>query len=1340
MKDKMIFSILFQFRSCFTWFLRTLFVFLFVLVFFYFTQENFAFALEKNVPIVTLTSNIDSETTNDSLFIGGRITHQYGVRGYRIYNNYRVIISRESPPNPSLRFAQEIPLREGLNKIEIIPFDHTGNLSTERKVVQINYKKGTAVLWAVIVGVGEYESSDVTPCQFCFQDAKTFADLMEEWAPENLKFYTLKPIRILGKQATRSNIRQKLVDLSRQAGPDDIIVFYFAGLSSTISEGHGLSGVSHYLLPYDVKPTWEDLPFTAISVPELAHILEMGRVKAYAVLDTSFSYRKEETLSRSLHIQQSLTNVDRENIRIKLSANQWIEELSSSGKIQVIASSRGLDGAYESLQDKHGFFTLYLLDIFKGKGDMNRDGQITLEEAFHYIYPKVRAATSERQSPIMMSVATESPAIAPGTVAKFQPPNVDVEFELNEHSGVAKIQGQIKSNSGLKGYRIEIGGIPVIHKQLSNEISFSIDEIVFLRPYGDHITVVAEDVHGLETPKSSFLEYFPMDLYSEVFWESFFNENEDDAIRKEGIPSVSRVRSARYDVQKILQDFERMLQNNRIERNRYLHVSSFWTNILKQLNQFLDSNYDDERIIIWNELREFMLALHPKIEILNYNYLQDLWTPEEFLQLNVDIFTKKAADGFTRYGLTVNQVPVILKNITDQSSIIDQSSLIHKFSHQIPLKEGTNQIEVSVINSIGLVMKRTFLVNRQPLRELSACVIGVGQYSKLMSLQFARNNAEDFSNYLLTKTSVLRNHMSTLYDRDATKEKIYDSIKWQSKIRTKDPGIGPLVIYFSGFGFLDKERNTYILPYDADPQGIAQTGIKVIEFIDVIDRVLNPSDALLILDASFIPHFDIFPKGFRVKSVNPEIAYRGRQGIQWKETSEPNRIFEDLLTAPPNWAVLLSTYGEGFELMKEIYGTEFKNSLFTHYLLRYLKDFNFDGVPNENDLLRPAVINLFNLFDRVMEKVRADSNGRQCPQLIDNLRRPFIFQYLPANVYRSQVQSILFKYYLRIGSREWEPGATRKSRQLLLKSLDINYRDSDTYMLLGMLDSYERNFESAEVNFNHSVELAETDAQKAWYHIQWAYSYIRQGKYARGIELLKKGLDLKLDQRTKLIAEIHYGFSLALVRKPSNAQQYLKNIYELILDADPFIQFAFWTRYGDLAFLNRDLDRAIDNYEYAEQFAKQFWVYKKESAYDMAWAFFAQGNYEASDKKAQESFSEDDYLNVLRYFSLSMIGKSDEANKLLANIRDPKQLTWSQNIVAFLLQESDLSLLLEQAGPDPVRQCRAYFYSALQALVEENQTKARQLFLKAISTQIFHIPEWATASVIVNLNLKDSSE
>jgi uncharacterized caspase-like protein len=1207
----------------------------------------------------------------------------------------------------------------GLNKIEIIPFDHTGNLSAEREVVQINYKRGTPRLWAVLVGIGQYKSSDVNPCQFCLQDAKTFADRMEEWAPEHLKPYILRPIRILGKQATRTNILKKLMEIRRQAGPDDIIVFYFAGISATISQGYGLSGVSHYFLPYDVKPTWEELPFTAIPVTEFGHQLAMGGIRAYSILDTSFAWQEGAALPRSLHIQQSLTNVDRKNIKNKLSANQWIEELSAGGKIFVLASSRGPEGAWESEPDEHGFFTLYLLDIFKGKGDLNRDGQITLEEAFNYIYPKVRAATSEGQSPIMMSETSKSPAIAPGAVVDCQPPDVAIEHEHGEHPGIAKIQGQIKSNFGLKGYRIEIGGFPVIYKQLSNETSFSLDESVFLRPYGDRVTVIAQNTCGMETPESIFLEYSPMALYSDVFWESFFDENEAEAIRKEKIPSVFRVRNARYDVQKILQDLERLIQKNRIEKERFLRVSSFWTNILKKLNQFLDSSRDSERFIIWNELREKMLTWHVQIKILNFRYLQDLLTPEEFLQLNVDISTKKSADGLTRYSLTVNGVPVILKNITHQSS------LIHNFSHQVPLKEGTNQIEVSVANSMGLVMKRSFSVTMQPLRELSAFVIGVGQYYKLPNHQFSRKDAEDFSNYLLTKTTLLRNRIFFLYDRDATKKKIYDSIKRQSKIRTKDSGIGPLVIYFSGFGFHDKDGNTYILPYDADPEGLSQTSLNVMEFIDVIERNLNPSEALLILDASFMPLYGFPPKGFQEQ-----------RGIQWKETFESKKLFEGRLTVPPNWAVLLSTYGEGYEPVKEFGSTEFKNSLFTHYLLWYLKDFNFDGVPNDSDLLRPAVINLFNLFDRVKEKVRADSKGRQIPQLIANLHRPFIFQYHPANVYRDQVQSILFKYWRRVGSREWEPGITRKSRQLLLKSLDINNRESDTYLLLGVLDSLDRNFESAEVYFNHAIELAETDDQKAWCLIQWAYSYLMEGKYVRGIELLKKGLDLELNQQTKLIHNIHYGYSLAFSGKPSKAQQYLKKIYKSISNADPVIQYTFWTRYGDLAFLNQDLDRAIHNYKFAEQSG----LYKEQTAYNLAWAFFAQGNYEASDKKAQESFSEDDYLNVLRYFSLSMLGKFYEANKLLINIRDPKQLTWSQNIVAFLLKESDPSLLLAQAGPDPVRQCRAYFYSALQALVEEDQAKARQLFLKAISTQIFHIPEWATASVIVNLNLKDSIE
>jgi hypothetical protein len=91
MKHKLTFSMLFQCSESFKWLLRSLFVFLFVFHFLYFAQEHFAFGQEKNAPIVSLTVTPDSETNFDSLFIGGKINHQFGVRGYRIYNNYKVI-------------------------------------------------------------------------------------------------------------------------------------------------------------------------------------------------------------------------------------------------------------------------------------------------------------------------------------------------------------------------------------------------------------------------------------------------------------------------------------------------------------------------------------------------------------------------------------------------------------------------------------------------------------------------------------------------------------------------------------------------------------------------------------------------------------------------------------------------------------------------------------------------------------------------------------------------------------------------------------------------------------------------------------------------------------------------------------------------------------------------------------------------------------------------------------------------------------------------------------------------------------------------------------------------
>lgn len=49
---------------------------------------------------------------------------------------------------------------------------------------------------------------------------------------------------------------------------------------------------------------------------------------------------------------------------------------------------------------QHGVFTYYLLEALRGKGDLDGNGIITLEEVYHYVSTKAPQATGQDQHPV----------------------------------------------------------------------------------------------------------------------------------------------------------------------------------------------------------------------------------------------------------------------------------------------------------------------------------------------------------------------------------------------------------------------------------------------------------------------------------------------------------------------------------------------------------------------------------------------------------------------------------------------------------------------------------------------------------------------------------------------------------------------------------------------------------------------------------------------------------------------------------------------------------------------------------------------------------------------------
>ena len=173
-------------------------------------------------------------------------------------------------------FSEEIPLVIGYNQVQINVVTKNGEKLTKtwgvnRKVygalsvapVSRPFSKERGVepqLWAVVVGISEYESKGIPSLRFADRDAESFAELLQ--TPECGGFQPDHMRILINKDATLANLKQALVEFLAEAIDKDLVMIFFAG--------HGAPDPARpmnlYLLTYDTDlsrpgttayPMWE---------------------------------------------------------------------------------------------------------------------------------------------------------------------------------------------------------------------------------------------------------------------------------------------------------------------------------------------------------------------------------------------------------------------------------------------------------------------------------------------------------------------------------------------------------------------------------------------------------------------------------------------------------------------------------------------------------------------------------------------------------------------------------------------------------------------------------------------------------------------------------------------------------------------------------------------------------------------------------------------------------------------------------------------------------------------------------------------------------------------------
>lgn len=234
--------------------------------------------------------------------------------------------------------------------------------------------------YAVIVGVDRYDDETIQPLTYAAADARAFAQALGDpecglFAPENIT------LLVTGADAahapTGPNILDALKALERSLGPEDRLLFYFAGHGTT-DAGRTRS----YLLPQDAR---------------LSAVAKYGLALSTEVLGCFDACRAGEQIVIVDACHSGLRKGERTSAveAIDLTAELKNLQADRHGRVVFSSSERG-QVAHEDDELGHGVFTHYLVDGLRAyrtstqpQQDWNLDRVIEARELFEHVRKQV---------------------------------------------------------------------------------------------------------------------------------------------------------------------------------------------------------------------------------------------------------------------------------------------------------------------------------------------------------------------------------------------------------------------------------------------------------------------------------------------------------------------------------------------------------------------------------------------------------------------------------------------------------------------------------------------------------------------------------------------------------------------------------------------------------------------------------------------------------------------------------------------------------------------------------------------------------------------------------------
>ncbi len=229
-------------------------------------------------------------------------------------------------------------------------------------------------LFAVVVGVGEYNDEKLLPLKMTVKDATDFSNVLR--TKKGHPFSDVEVKLLLDQEATRGDIFEAMEWMGQEARPNDLCMFFFAG------HGYRDERDRFFFMPYggNTKRTYE-----CFSATDFKDAAEKINSKFVVFADACYSAGLLEG-NRSA------------------AAEHFVEQLRrSKNGMLFYASSAGDTKSKEDPTWGNGAFTKALVEAFNGAARRDGDEGLSTRALDAYLYDAVRKTTDYKQTPVFMN-------------------------------------------------------------------------------------------------------------------------------------------------------------------------------------------------------------------------------------------------------------------------------------------------------------------------------------------------------------------------------------------------------------------------------------------------------------------------------------------------------------------------------------------------------------------------------------------------------------------------------------------------------------------------------------------------------------------------------------------------------------------------------------------------------------------------------------------------------------------------------------------------------------------------------------------------------------------------